>query len=288
MTELTGYPPGAARVVRAVGSDPYRLVPATNLLAKLKWRVAGTPVLGRPLWGPVSSEVLSAWERGVASLGCADRDVAGWLGQPGPQQCLTLAPTRVSVHAQSALRVAKVSVGTEAMEQIRREADVLAYASTFGFRHAPRAMFDAANEALLLEHIDGRHPSWDDSDIHAWLATLNPGGFEFVHGDVTPWNLLRTVDNIVLLDWEHAILGTTAPNVYNVLDFILRGSISARASSRRVRFSLQSLVKSRVVARSELQAALAGYEAYRHSVRPEHDLWLEQSVRLARDLAKGL
>lgn len=39
--------------------------------------------------------------------------------------------------------------------------------------------------------------------VHA-LATAGTDGCPLIHGDVAPWNLMRTVDGPVLLDWEFA------------------------------------------------------------------------------------
>jgi aminoglycoside phosphotransferase (APT) family kinase protein len=54
----------------------------------------------------------------------------------------------------------------------------------------------------------------------AFAASANDHHSRFSHGDVAPWNLLRTSDGWVLLDWESARTGT--PAFYDLWHYVVQ------------------------------------------------------------------
>ncbi len=53
------------------------------------------------------------------------------------------------------------------------------------------------------------------------LAAAGPNGAPVTHGDLTPWNLVRTVDGPVLLDWESA--RWTDEPLHDLAHFVVQG-----------------------------------------------------------------
>ncbi len=53
------------------------------------------------------------------------------------------------------------------------------------------------------------------------LATAGPGGGPVTHGDLVPWNLLRTARGAVLLDWESARFADEP--LYDLAHFVVQG-----------------------------------------------------------------
>ena len=66
------------------------------------------------------------------------------------------------------------------------------------------------------------------------LATAGPDGAPMTHGDLAPWNLVRTADRPVLLDWEFARFADEP--LHDLAHFVVQGGAllgSLRTGSRR-------------------------------------------------------
>jgi hypothetical protein len=229
------------------------------------------------LWRPPPREVALAWKQGIRFFETARQPIVGVLSDPGQDQRLTLIPWGEGT-------VVKIGVGGSSDDVIDRERACLtrlqhtrwrdAAPSLHGTRNAPG---DRERAVLLMERVRGRHPRWDDSDVHVELLGLlrqepgapaesfpTPGLF---HGDVAPWNVLQSdAGRLVILDWESAQLSETADPLCGVLDFILRGAVAARARVARCCAAVKVAIGASGGSPEEHEVLLV-YRRYRERVR---------------------
>lgn len=128
--------------------------------------------------------------------------------------------------------IAKVATDTGGEEALRREAQAI---ERFGHLleppvAAPRILASAPG-LLLLETVSWRpraRPWRLEEDVARALgaffrssAQANGGLAGAAHGDCAPWNLLRTEDGWVLVDWEDAM--ESAPPFYDLCHHMIQG-----------------------------------------------------------------
>jgi len=227
--------------------------------------------------------VALAWEIGTSFLDQPQQAIVGILGEPGPEQRLVLVPAEERI-------VVKVAVRASGDALVERERACLARLQETGWRHLGPRLRDGtripvrtARAVLLMDRVDGTHPSWNNGAVHLDLlrALSAPVGCDdsencspaetsvgLHHGDVTPWNLVLKDDGtLVLLDWELAQLSTNAHPLCGVLDFILRGAVVARARKARVAPVIQAAMRCAGTAAPEARELVSIYRAYRLRVQ---------------------
>jgi hypothetical protein len=138
--------------------------------------------------------------------------------------------------------VGKVATDPRGQESIEREAAIL---SELGGLlrdplSAPRVI-GAHGPLLLLEPVDWRPrvrpwrlPAEVASSLGAWSRLESVG---LAHGDFAPWNLLRTDNGWVLIDWEQGHRGRASMDVFH---YIVQGyALLGRPSRQEVIDGLQ-------------------------------------------------
>jgi hypothetical protein len=271
VSDLLAYPPSAPRLLASPAARdtaaPY--VAATSRAARARWRLAGSPLVGRFLWRAPARDVSAAWELGASFLGEDPQTLVGVLSDDGPSQRLTLIPAKEAV-------VVKVAVRPPADAVIERERACLRRLEQTVWRDlGPRARDDSRTAAapravLLMDRVVGDHPCWDDSGVHAELirALGGDGSSGLHHGDVTPWNVVRRADGtLVLLDWEFADFETGSHPACGLLDFVLRGAVAAHAPVTHVRPVLAEALRGAGFDPGEGGEVLDLYRVYRGQVR---------------------
>jgi hypothetical protein len=273
VSDLLAYPPSAPRLLASPAARntaaPY--VAATSRAARARWRLAGSPLVGRFLWRAPAREVSAAWDLGASFLREGRQTLVGVLGDDGPAQRLTLIPAAEDV-------VVKVAVRPLADAIVERERESLVRLEQTAWRDlGPRARADsraatAPRAVLLMDRVVGDHPSWDDSGVHVELLRVlsdeSNGSAGLHHGDVTPWNVVRRADGtLVLLDWEFADFDASAHPACGLLDFVLRGAAAARAPVTHVRPVLLEALRSAGIDSQDSDEVLRLYRAYRDRVR---------------------
>ena len=285
MNGLLAYPPSAPRLVtNAEGrSRAGTYLAAASAIARARWWLAARRCVGRWLWRSPAREVVLAWEIGTSLLDQPRQAIVGILGEPGPEQRLVLVPAEERI-------VVKVAVRASGDALIERERVCLARLQKTAWCHLGPRLRDGsrlpartARAVLVMDRVDGTHPSWDDRSVHRELLRAlsapagrdNPGENPLVeastglhHGDVTPWNVIRQDDGtLVILDWELAQLSTNAHPLCGVLDFILRGAVVARARAARVAPVVRAALGCAGAATPEPRELVATYRAYRLRVQ---------------------
>jgi hypothetical protein len=127
--------------------------------------------------------------------------------------------------------LAKVGTDPVAAADLRREAEAI---GTFGGRlpppvSAPRVLA-SEGAVLLLEAVDWRprrRPWLLDAEVaHALGVFARTGAGDGdaptrpAHGDFAPWNLLRTADGWVLIDWEDA--SAAHPRCFDLCHYVVQ------------------------------------------------------------------
>lgn len=237
--------------------------------AQILWAASRVWPLRDRLWIVADASVQMAWERGMVALGSpsADRAVA-LLGEPGPRQKLTLV-------VPGSPWVAKVALDASARRSLEREANNYDLLETEGLLRGAVPSHKKTGEVLLVERLEGSHPSWSSQEAAHWVleSLLAPDGRAIRHGDVTPWNVMLTPDGYRLLDWEDAEPIRRVDPLCNLLDFVLRGAAVARAAPTKVNLFLRHYLPNR---RADV---LISYESYRRDVIGERTDGLERRVR---------
>jgi hypothetical protein len=137
------------------------------------------------------------------------------------------------------LAIAKVAASGSGREALANEANALA-------RFAPRlprplsapAVLESSEGLLLLEPCPWRPRArpWviTDDVAHAigrfYRLTVREDSMGGAHGDMAPWNLLRTSDGWVLVDWEHAL--EAAPPYFDLFHYVVQSSALLKRPSR--------------------------------------------------------
>jgi Phosphotransferase enzyme family len=138
------------------------------------------------------------------------------------------------------LSFAKVALDQAGDAALGAEADgIEAYGKLLsGPLRAPRVL-ERAPGVLLLEAIpwSARLRPWVlPPDValglgRAFAASSERGDRGLAHGDVAPWNLLRTQDGWVLVDWEDS--HADAPPFYDVFHYLIQAAVLLRRPSLR-------------------------------------------------------
>jgi Phosphotransferase enzyme family len=157
--------------------------------------------------------------------------------------------------------VAKMAFDDKGRAALDTEARALELAARFltGPVRAP-GLQQAADGLLVLEPIEWLPRMWSwrlPAEVahavgtYSRLATQGePAAGMSAHGDFAPWNLLRTKDGWVLLDWEHA---SSRPPFFDLWHYLLQAhSLLGRPSSR-------ALVRGLRGARGWVRTALVEY-----------------------------
>ena len=204
------------------------------------------------------------WSRWVRHI--QDRAVA-LLGEPGPPQKLTLVVPGFPW-------VAKVALDASARRSLEREANNYDLLET-GFLRGAVPSHKKTGEVLLVERLEGSHPSWSSQEAaHSVLESLlAPDGRAIRHGEVTPWNVMLSPDGYRLLDREDAEPIRRVDPLCNSAHFVLRGAAVARAAPTKVNLFLRHYLPNR---RADV---LISYESYRRDVIGERTDGLERRVR---------
>ena len=135
--------------------------------------------------------------------------------------------------------VAKMAFDDRGRDALRREGRALEVAARVltGTVRAPELQ-RLAEGLLVLEPVEWlpRIASWRlppdvAYQLGAYSRTVTNGDTAAgAHGDFAPWNLLRTADGWVLLDWEHA---SFKPPFFDLWHYLMQAhSLLARPSSR--------------------------------------------------------
>jgi hypothetical protein len=206
------------------------------------------------IYQPMTSRARTGWQaaRLLASLGGLRLLARGAAPPPEVREALaphlppggTLAVARV-IHPDRGRYVAllldrggdvralaKVGTDPAAAAELRREAEAI---GTFGGLlpppvAAPRVLADDGG-VLLLEAVSWRPrrcPWLLDADVAHALGVLAGAGATDgdaparpAHGDFAPWNLLRTPDGWVLIDWEDA--SAAHPRFFDLCHYVVQG-----------------------------------------------------------------
>ncbi|MFN2390026.1 MAG: hypothetical protein ABR575_10540 [Actinomycetota bacterium] len=181
---------------------------------------------------PMTTRALLAWQaaKAAASLGCAKAStrstapprlvrelIAPYIPRHGwtavaranhPGRYLVLTGERTG-RARALVKVALEEPGRSAL---RREAEnIVQLGALLPAGIDPPEILDQDEGVLVLRARSWRprvRPWQLPSQVAAALGTLShaaPSGAS--HGDAAPWNLLRTDDGWLLVDWEEAVLG---------------------------------------------------------------------------------
>jgi Ser/Thr protein kinase RdoA (MazF antagonist) len=164
----------------------------------------------------------------------------------------------------SPVAVVKIATDHEGRNALAREASALEQLGGLLPRplSAPRIL-DRAGGALVMEAVrwQARWRPWRiPEDVAFALGTFfragsgadpNAARSGLSHGDVAPWNLLKTGDGWVLIDWEDA--RTVRPPFYDLMHFL------AQSSTLLGRPSPRELVEGVIGKRGWVGAAVAAY-----------------------------
>lgn len=254
---LVQYPARQPRVVARAGRLPTsEIVRVKARRAQILWALSRAWPTRDWLWRPANDVVREAWEKGIAALGSPSSDLAmGLLGEPGPRQKLTLL-------VPGSRWVAKVALDVSARQSIEREAANYDLLEAEGLLRGAVPKHKRAGEVLLVERLEGSHPSWASQEAARWIleSLLTSDGEAIQHGDVTPWNVIRTREGYRLIDWEDASPAGRVDPLLNLLDFVIRGAAVCRATPARVNSLLGAYLPD---CRADI---LSAYESYRQEL----------------------
>lgn len=256
-SRLIQFPPRQPRFLAIQGKIPAaEIVHVKARRAQMLWSLSRTWPVRNHLWAPAGSAAREAWEQGITALGSPSLGLTlGLLGEPGQRQKLTLV-------VPGSPWVAKVALSADARGSIEREADNYDLLQASGLLRDAVPDHRRAGEVLLIERVEGSHPTWASPEASRWIleSLLAPDGGAIQHGDVTPWNLMLTREGYRLFDWEDANPASRVDPLHNLLDFVIRGAAVARAAPERVSSFLRAYLPDR---RTD---ALRSYESYRRNL----------------------
>jgi hypothetical protein len=138
--------------------------------------------------------------------------------------------------------VAKMAFDEQGREALRKEATAIAAATrVLTGRIRPPRVESVADGLLVLEPVDWlprvapwRLPGEVARELGAYSKVASGAGGRdgyAAHGDFAPWNLLRTHDGWVVLDWEHS--SRSKPPFFDLWHYLLQAhSLLGRPSSR--------------------------------------------------------
>jgi hypothetical protein len=197
--------------------------------ARLAWQVGKTAA---------SMGLLRLLPRGEAPPEAVRRALAPYVpprctlsilraNHPG-RYVVSIVGTQGRVHAVA--KIATDAPGAHALEVEARNIDLYAGLLAKPLR-APRILERAPGVLVLepVEWIPRHHPSRLPGTVahalgRAFARSLREGNeVGFAHGDCAPWNLLRSRDGWVLVDWEAALAG--APAFYDVFHYVIQGHV---------------------------------------------------------------
>lgn len=256
-SQLVQFPAGRPRVVTTgAGSPAAEILRVKARRARVLWAVSRVWPLRSHLWITADAAVQMAWERSMAALGSPSSDGAvGLLGEPGPRQKLTLV-------VPGSPWVAKAALHPSARRSIEREASNYDLLEASGLLRSTVPSHKRVGDVLLIERLEGSHPSWASREAAKWILESLPvsdrGAIQ--HGDVTPWNVMQTRDGYRLLDWEDAEPAGRVDPMHNLLDFVLRGAAVARAAPVRVNSFIGDYLP------NGCADILISYESYRREI----------------------
>lgn len=129
-----------------------------------------------------------------------------------------------------------------------------------------------------------------------WRSAEDDEGGRWTHGDLTPWNLLRTSSGWLLVDWEDAALRENP--FHDVFHYVVQahallGHPSAREVTNGIRgrgrlgAALRAFARSADVDFGELPAAFDGFLRWRLAGPPPDRAADRYRQRLARLLSRG-
>lgn len=252
--QLVQFPARRPRVVASGEMGPVAEIVRVNARrARALWTLSRYWPLRDHLWIPADEAVRGAWDTGMIALGSPQGDLAvGLVGERGPRQKLTLV-------VPGSPWVAKVALEASARRSIEREADNYDLLQASGLLRGAIPNHRRAGEVLLVERVEGPHPTWDSRSAAEWIleSLQAPDGGGIQHGDVTPWNVIRAHDGYRLIDWEDANLAGGVDPLFNVLDFVIRGAALSRSAPAKVNSLLSGYLQGRRV------ETLNAYESYR-------------------------
>jgi hypothetical protein len=137
------------------------------------------------------------------------------------------------------VKIARDGVGSEALNRERVALETLGVLLPPPLS-APRVL-DHQEGVLVLEPVEWRprrHPWRLPTEVAHALgrfhrATKKPsnGFLGAIHGDCTPWNLLRTESGWALVDWEDA--SDEVPSFFDAFHFFVQASVELRRPSKR-------------------------------------------------------
>jgi hypothetical protein len=188
-------------------------------------RGAGRVLPQRPLPSRVQEILMPLVPPGgtvtVATTNHADRFVAITLNEGGRPQAF-----------------AKIALSQDGIEALRREEQGVRDLGSLlkGVVFAP-GIVDASHGLLLYDAVDWRPraAAWrlPDEVAHSLgrlFAATHEAGTGAAHGDLAPWNLLRTERGWALVDWEEARFGL--PPFFDVFHFLVQANIDLRLPTK--------------------------------------------------------
>jgi hypothetical protein len=181
--------------------------------------------------------------------------------------------------------VAKMAFDEQGREALRKEAAAIADATrVLTGRIRPPCVESAADGLLVLEPVDWlprvapwRLPGEVARELGGYSnAASEAGGRDgsAAHGDFAPWNLLRTRDGWVLLDWEHS--SRSKPPFFDLWHYLLQAhSLLGRPSTRAL---LDALKERRGWVRTALVEYARGCERQPQEARHFFDDYIRASA----------
>jgi len=230
-------------------------------------------LLPREVWDPVASLIPRHGALAVAKANHPGRFLALIVGQRGELRAF--------------VKVARDSHGCEALQRERWALETLGVLLPAPLV-APRVL-DHEKGVLVLEPVEwrARMDPWrlPLEVAHALgrffraTATASDGSLGAMHGDCTPWNLLRTESGWTLVDWED--YGEGMPAFFDAFHFLVQASVELRRPTKR---SIVEGLDLKGWVGASIEAYAAGCEIDSAVAKHHFSRYLEQS---AADLDPG-